>query len=167
MYELIKGDIGKLSEQLKQGLQHFANFIDADLVEYKDRGNSEELTIHKYGKSYIIKACGNKFDGGFFGYAWGDEESVNDEKEIPKTIERPPYILYNGSALRKSGPNSYYRDGGDWTLYVYEHGGKLCGRHARSEKGVHVEIFPTTEEIWREDNGTYAPGYVEPDEDEK
>ena len=74
MYELIKGDIGKLSEQIKQGLQHFADFIDADLVEYKDNGNSEQLTIHKYGKSYIIKACGNRFDAGFFTYDWGKEE---------------------------------------------------------------------------------------------
>jgi hypothetical protein len=86
--DLIRGDLGQLSEQLRAGLRDFADFIDADLVEFKDKGNGEELTIHKYGKAYIIKACGNKVDGGFFGYAWGKEEPVPHETE---TIPRPGY----------------------------------------------------------------------------
>jgi hypothetical protein len=48
-------------------------------VEFKDKGNGEELTIHKYGKAYIIKACGNKVDGGFFGYAWGKEAEWRED----------------------------------------------------------------------------------------
>ena len=166
MSDLIRGDLSQLSEQLRAGLRDFAEFIDADLVEFKDRGNGEELTIYKYGKTYIIKACGNKVDGGFFGYAWGDEKSQAVPRET-ETVPRPPYIRYGdpkrGVALRQTGANSYYRDGGVWELITYEHEGKLCGKVIGGipEDTAIVEVFPTTEAEWREDNGKYAPGYKE------
>ena len=63
----ISGNVSNLSEQLITGLSKFAEFIEAD-IEFKDNGNTEELHITKNNETFIIKACGNKIDGGFFGY---------------------------------------------------------------------------------------------------
>lgn len=87
--------------------------------------------------------------------------------EETETTHRPQYIRYGnpqaGTALRKTGKNTYYRDGGDWELVTYEHEGKLCGKILNdiNEDMKIVEVFPTTEAEWREDNGQYAPGYKE------
>ena len=59
---------GALSENLIESMDDFRQFIGADSIEYIDRGNSETLVIHKNDKTFQISACGNKFDGGFFGY---------------------------------------------------------------------------------------------------
>ena len=40
-------------------------FVGADSIEYEDRGNGENYLITKGGKQLLIKARGNKFDGGF------------------------------------------------------------------------------------------------------
>jgi len=63
----ISGNVSNLSEQLITGLSKFAEFIEAD-IEFKDNGNTEELHITKNNETFIIKACGNKIDGGFFVY---------------------------------------------------------------------------------------------------
>lgn len=65
---LITGDIEQLSSNILDNIRALAEFVEADSIAFKDHGNAESLSITKNGKTFTIKACGNKFDGGFFGY---------------------------------------------------------------------------------------------------
>ncbi len=86
----LTGDTQKLSEQLLTGLTDFGKFIEADAINYKDLGISEELTIQKKGNTFKIKSCGSRVDGGFFTYdnvanpetKLSEEEFIGNLKEI-------------------------------------------------------------------------------------
>jgi len=60
MSSQIQGDLDMLSEKLLGDLQAFADFIEAETVEYEDKGNQEVLLITKHGRAFSIMACGNR-----------------------------------------------------------------------------------------------------------
>jgi len=62
------------SDRHREQLQEFGEFIGADKIRYVDFGNGELYVITKGGKEFELRACGNKYDGGFlaFGYAGGE-----------------------------------------------------------------------------------------------
>jgi hypothetical protein len=64
----ISGDFAQLRESLASDMKHFGDFVGADEIIFKDNGNSEMMTIVKGKNSFIIKACWNRIEGGFFGY---------------------------------------------------------------------------------------------------
>lgn len=65
----IEGDLSSMSDNLKQSMEDFRRFIQADKMVYNDKGNEEVLEIHKNGQVFKLHACGNRVDGGFFGYS--------------------------------------------------------------------------------------------------
>lgn len=48
----------------KQNIEEFGDFISADKIVYKDRGNGESYTIYKGDRVFEISVSGNRVDGG-------------------------------------------------------------------------------------------------------
>lgn len=46
-------------------MELLADFAGVDEIEYEDLGNGEVYTMRKGGQQLVLKACGNRFDGGF------------------------------------------------------------------------------------------------------
>ena len=91
-------------------------------------------------------------------------------------MEKPPYICITNTASRSEAPDhcclrkigrNYYRDAGNWwvdvnivrenmtapeKLKIYIKDKKSPLYHLNG-----VEVFPCTEEEWRESNGRHAP----------
>ena len=57
--------IGAASVAHRAQMRLLAEFAGADSIAYADLGNGEGYTLVKGGRSLVIKARGNKVDGGF------------------------------------------------------------------------------------------------------
>jgi len=80
----------------------------------------------------------------------------NSEKVKIKT-KLPQYVSLDGTALRLRG-NTYFRDGGEWSVQYRIIDGKL---HSWSSAKLHpqlhrIPLIEITEEEWRADNGEYV-----------
>ncbi len=53
------------SENHEKMLQGFGDFMQADSIEYTDKGNGELYVVTKEGKTWEIRVSGNRVDGGF------------------------------------------------------------------------------------------------------
>lgn len=49
------------AEQMKK----LAAFLECERIEYRDLDMSERYIVTKNGKTIVLEACGNRYDGGF------------------------------------------------------------------------------------------------------
>lgn len=66
--------VGSANEKQETARQLLGSFLGLDSIEMTDFGESEQLTFSKDGKSFSIRALGNKFDGGFFAIGDGSRK---------------------------------------------------------------------------------------------
>tara|TARA_R110000782_G_C14534218_1_gene382854 strand:- start:323 stop:547 length:225 start_codon:yes stop_codon:yes gene_type:complete len=73
-------------------------------------------------------------------------------------MQLPKFVKLNRSALRLIG-NTYYRDGGDWSVqYKIIDGVLLSWAWGKAMPLLHKKpLIEITEKEWRKDNGQYAP----------
>ncbi len=57
--------VGAASDKHAKQMRTLAKFCGAERIKYEDLGSGEDYTLTKRGKVLIVKARGNKYDGGF------------------------------------------------------------------------------------------------------
>lgn len=70
MGNLTAEEIVERKETSLRMLGEFIGLGENDSIEYVDHGKGEDYIITKDGRSFILQARGNQFDGGFLNFKW-------------------------------------------------------------------------------------------------